>query len=254
MITELTASMIASYKKCPRRYELEYIHDLKPVVVSDALTIGTNYHASVEKILKGEEYDHTGLSGRMAEAFEKFIDWQNWQAVSEEEFKVRLARGLYLKGKLDALTSDGIPIEHKTTGQYSLEKYIDHLAYDDQIAIYMLVMRSKRAIYTIIQKPTIRQGKNETEEEYLSRVSQWYTPEHVMSVNVVRTAGELEAKREEIIYLARQIHRTKIFWRNPNTCALTPCPYASVCLNYEPEMQLVGFEKKERRNEELCKF
>ena len=254
MITELTASMISSFKKCPRRYELEYIHELKPVISSDALTIGSNYHSNIEKILKHEEYDHEGLAGKMAEAFEKFIDWQDWNAVSEEEFKVRLSRGVYLKGKLDALTFDGIPVEHKTTGQYSLEKYIDHLAYDDQIALYMLATNSKQAIYTIIQKPTIRLGKYETETEYLSRVASWYAPEHVVCVNVFRTAGELEAKREEIIYLAHQIKHTKIFWRNPNCCALTSCPYASICLNYEPDMQLVGFEKKERRNEELCKF
>ena len=190
----------------------------------------------------------------MAEAFEKYIDWEGWEAKPEEEFKVRLARGLYLKGKIDALTYDGIPVEHKTTGQYSLEKYIDHLAYDDQIAIYMLVTGSKRAIYTIMQKPTIRQSKNESEDEYLNRVSEWYSPEHVKSVNVVRSAGELEAKRQEIIYIARQIRQTKMFWKNPNTCAITPCPYASICLNYEPEMQVIGFEKKERRNEELCKY
>jgi hypothetical protein len=254
MITELTASMISSYKKCPRRYELEYIHELKSTESSEALTIGTNYHANVEKILKHEDYDHEGLSGKMAEAFEKYIEWQDWEAQAEEEFRVRLTRGVYLKGKLDARTKDGIPVEHKTTGQYSLEKYIDHLAYDDQIAIYMLVTGSKRAIYTIMQKPTIRQGRTETEDEYLNRVSSWYSPEHVKSVNVVRSAGELEAKREELIYLARQIRQTKLFWRNPNSCAITTCPYASICLSYEPDMQVMGYEKKERRNEELCRY
>ena len=254
MIQELTASMIWSYKRCPRRYELEYIHCLKPTEPAEALNIGSSYHANVEHILKQEEYDHDGLAGKMAEAFEKYIDWRGWEAEPEKEFRVRLSRGLYLKGRLDALTADGVPVEHKTTGQYSLEKYIDHLAYDDQISIYMLVTGSRRAIYTILQKPTIRQGKAETEAEYLERVSAWYSPEHAMSVNVVRTAGELEAKREEIIYLARQIRQTKIFWRNPNTCAITTCPYASICLNYEPSMQLVGYETKERRNEELCKY
>ena len=254
MITELTASMIASFKKCPRRYELEYIENLRPVGTSEALLIGTNYHENIEKLLKGEEYEHLGLAGKMAEAFEKYIDWRGWQANPEQEFKVRLARGIYLKGRLDAITQDGVPVEHKTTGQFSLEKYIDHLAYDDQIAIYMLVTQSTRSIYTIIQKPSIRQRINESEEEYLSRVEEWYTPEHVMSVNVTRSAGDLEEKREEVIYLARQISKTKMFWRNPNTCALIDCPYASICLNYEPSMQLVGFEKKERRNEELCKF
>jgi hypothetical protein len=254
MLQELTASMIGSYKRCPRRYELEYIHCLKPVESSEALSLGSSYHANVEKILKREEYDHAGLAGKMAEAFEKYIDWPSWEARAEEEFRVRLSRGLYLKGRLDALTKDGIPVEHKTTGQNALEKYIDHLAYDDQISIYMLITGSRRAIYTIVQKPTIRQGKMETEAEYLERVGEWYSPAHVMSVNVVRTACELEAKREELMYLARQIRHTKLFWRNPNTCAITTCPYASICLNYEPSMQLVGYEKKERRNEELWKY
>lgn len=254
MIREITASMIGVYKRCPRRYELEYIHDLKPVTASEALTIGTNYHANVESILRREEYDHSGLAGKMAEAFEKYIGWQEWTATPEQEFRVRIGRGLYLKGRLDALTADSVPVEHKTTGQYSLEKYIDHLAYDDQIAMYMLAAQSLRAVYTIIQKPTIRQGKSESEAEYLERVSAWYTPEHVISVNVYRTAGDIEEKREEIMYLSKQIRQTKKFWRNPNTCALTPCPYASICLNYEPEMQTVGFVKKERRNEELWKY
>lgn len=251
MIQELTASMIASFKKCPRRFELEYIHELKATGTSEALTIGTNYHANVEKILKHEEYSHDGLSGKMAEAFEKYVDWQDWQAVPEQEFRVRLARGIYLKGRLDAITKDDIPVEHKTTGSFSLEKYIDHLAYDDQIAIYMLVLGSNRAVYTIIQKPSIRMKQNETEDEYLQRVSEWYSPEHVKTVNVVRSSGELEEKRQEIIYLARQIKNSKMFWRNPNTCALTNCAYASICLNYEPSMQVVGFEKKIRKNEEL---
>ena len=254
MITEITASMIAAFKKCPKCYELGYIHDLRPIGTSDALLTGTNYHENLEHILNHEEYDHSGLSGKMAEAFEKFIDWQRWEAKPEQEFKIRLARGVYLKGKLDAVTADGIPVEHKTTGQADLFKYINHLAYDDQIAIYMLATGSLMAHYTVIQKPTIRLRQNETVEEYLARVSKWYTPEHITCVNVVRTAEELEAKREEIIYIVRQIQHTKMFWRNPNNCAITSCPYDSICLNYEPEMQVVGFEKKERKNEELCKF
>ena len=254
MIFEITASMISSFKKCPRRYELEYIHDLRAVGTSDALLTGTNYHANVEKILAHEKYDHSDLAGKMAEAFEKYIDWQSWDAKPEQEFRVRLARGIYLKGRLDAITADGLPVEHKTTGQFDLFKYINHLAYDDQIAIYMLATGATRAHYTVIQKPSIRLKQNETEEEYLDRVAEWYTPEHITCVDVVRTPAELEAKREEIIYIAKQIQKTKKFWCNPNTCALASCAYDSICLNYVPEMQILGFEKKERKNEELCKF
>ena len=255
MIFEITASMIASYKKCPRRYELEYVHDLVYTGgTSDALTIGTDYHANVEHILNHEDYDHSGLAGKMAEAFEKYIDWQSWNAKPEQEFKVRLARGIYLKGKLDAITADGLPVEHKTTGQFDLYRYLDHLAYDDQIAIYMLATGTNRAHYTVIQKPSIRLKKDETEEEYLERVSEWYSPEHVVCVDVTRTNRELEAKRQEIIYIAKQIQKTKNFWRNPNSCALAPCAYESICLHYEPQMQVIDFVKKERKNLELCKF
>lgn len=257
MITELTASMISSFKRCPRRYYLEYIEGQKPVASSEALNIGSNYHANLENILNGVDFNHSGIAGKMAEAFEKYVDWHSWKAVPEQEFKIRLARGIYLKGKIDAITDNGVPVEHKTTGNSGLEKYIDHLAYDDQIALYMLRLGQRRAIYTVIQKPTIRLKKDETDEQYLERVGQWYdeNPENkILTLNVVRTDGELEEKRQEVIYLARQINKTKLFWRNPNSCAITSCPYASICLNYEPDIQLVGFVKKERRNEELCKF
>ena len=255
MIFEITASMIASYKKCPRRYELEYVHDLVYTGgTSDALTIGTDYHANVEHILNHEGYDHSNLAGKMAEAFEKYVNWQGWNAKPEQEFKVRLARGIYLKGKLDAITADGLPVEHKTTGQFDLYRYIDHLAYDDQIAIYMLATGTNRAHYTVIQKPSIRLKKDETVEEYLERVSEWYSPEHVVCVDVTRTWAELEAKREEIIYIVKQIQKTKKFWCNPNSCALAPCAYESICLHYEPQMQVIDFMKKERKNLELCKF
>ncbi len=59
----LTASMLRTYKSCPRLYELQYIEMLKPVVAADYLTTGTNYHAAVENILKGEPYEFPFLQG-----------------------------------------------------------------------------------------------------------------------------------------------------------------------------------------------
>ena len=257
MITELSATMISSYKRCYRRFYLEYIEDLKPVASSEALTVGSSYHENLENILKGQEFNHDGLAGKMAEAFQKYVDYKSWQAAPEQDFKIRLSRGVYLKGRLDAVTQDGFPVEHKTTGSMGIEKYIDHLAYDDQISLYMLVTGKERAIYTVIQKPTIRLKKDETEEEYLERVSQWYDEEperKILTLNVVRTKNELEEKRQEIIALAKEMKHRKLFYRNPNTCMITSCPYASICLNYEPDIQLAGFYKKERTSEELCKF
>ena len=254
MITELTSTMIASFKKCPRRYELEYIYDLKPITTDEALSTGTSYHANVEKILRGEDFDHSGLTGLMAEVFKNYIPWGDWNASPEVEFCKRISHGIYIKGKMDAVTFEGLPVEHKTTGQSDMSKYIYHLAYDDQITTYMLAAGKTKAIYTVIQKPTIRQKQDETEEGYLERCRAWYTPDKITQQIITRTPKELAQKKEEIEYIAKEIRHKKMFWRNPNTCALTSCAYASICLNYQPGMQLIGFKKKERRNEELCKY
>ena len=74
----LTASMIRSYKTCPRRYELEYIEMLKPAVPLEALETGSNYHARIEALLKGEDWSRDGVVGKMVEAFDRFVPWRDW--------------------------------------------------------------------------------------------------------------------------------------------------------------------------------
>lgn len=257
---ELTASMIRCYKSCPRRYELEYIEMLKPEEKIEALEIGSNYHTRIEALLKGKEWNRDGVIGKMVEAFDRFVPWRSWEIAGvEEEFRVRIGRGVYLIGKMDGIMADGTPIEHKTSGVAVDEKYIDRLAWDDQVSVYLLalsLMRGTpvtRVVYTVCQKPTIRLKQNETEEQYLERVGQWYDETKVRVLTVVRRPEELEEKRKEIVNLAREIRGRKHFWRNPSACSIVNCPYAPICLNYDPSL-IVGFVKKERRNEELCKF
>lgn len=256
----LTASMIRSYKTCPRRYELEYIEMLKPAVPLEALETGSNYHARIEALLKGEDWSRDGVVGKMAEAFDRFVPWRDWDVAKvEEEFSIRLGYGLYLRGKMDGILADGTPIEHKTSGVAVDEKYIDRLAWDDQVSVYLLALSlirgtpATRVVYTVCQKPTIRLKQNETEEEYVERVGQWYDETKMRVLTVVRRPEELEEKREEIVNLAREIRGRKHFWRNPSACSIVNCPYAPICLNYDPSLT-VGFVKKERMSEELCKF
>ena len=96
----------------------------------------------------------------------------------EKEFSIRLGYGLYLRGKMDGILADGTPIEHKTSGVAVDEKYIDRLAWDDQVSVYLLALSLirgtpvPRVVYTMCQKPTIRLKQNETEEEYVERVEQ----------------------------------------------------------------------------------
>ncbi len=240
---ELSASKISCYKKCPRLYELKYIHGLSPVTESPALSLGSEYHSKIALILKSQSYDHTGLSGCMAEAFEKYIPFHDWgQVETEKYFHERLSRGIYLTGYMDGVLKDGTPIEHKTTGVSSIDSYINHLAYDDQISLYLLVAGKQLAYYTIIQKPRIKQKINESEEDYFKRLREWFTAEQVMCINVTRTQSELYKFQEELIYLSKQIKRARTFWRNPSACSLMPCAYAPICLNYTEGDQVIGYE------------
>ena len=251
----ITASMLRSYKRCPRRFELEYVQNLKPVQTADALAIGSSYHDHVEKILTGGQREPSAdLPGIMADAFARFLPYQEWGvAKTEQEFEIKLAYGIRLAGKIDALASDGTPIEHKTTSEALDERYVEKLAWDDQVAVYMLSQGKTRAIYTACQKPTIRQKQNETPEEYLERVRSWYDETRVRTFTVVRSRAELEEKRAEVIDIAREIGRRTRWYRNPSDCALMGCQYRSICLDYDPEC-LMGFVKKEKRSEELCNF
>lgn len=258
----LTASMIRAYKACPRLYELQYIENLKPETAPEALTIGSNYHQCLEHLLKGEEFHGEGIAAPMARAFAKFIPYKDWNIVEvEKEFEYNASRFFKIRGKVDGLCADGSVVEHKTTRNALDDKYLDRLALDDQVTLYLAsqsVIQNRivnRVHYTAVQKPTIRQKQNETLEEYMKRVEDWYDETKVKSFTVVRSPQELGKACDELEYLAKEIRNRKVWYRNPSHCSIVDCAYRSICLDYDPEC-VVGFVKKSRTNEELkeCKF
>jgi hypothetical protein len=253
--------MLRAYKACPRLYQLEYVEGLKPAKKEEYFEVGSNYHACVESILKGEPVAADGIVLRMAEAFERFIPWREWNvSETESEFHVTLTAFCHMVGRIDAIAGDGTPIEHKTAGTAIDERYIEKLAWDDQVNFYLLartIITGKpqtKVIYTVCQKPTIKQTQKETYEDYLERVRAWYTEDKVKALAVVRSVDELKETEAEIREMTSQIRKQKHFYRNPAHCRITGCSYSSICLNYDPEV-VTGFVKKERVNEELsCAF
>jgi hypothetical protein len=130
----LTASMIRAYKACPKLYEFQYVHMLKPIKTQDALEMGSNYHAEIEKVLSGEPTSYT-IPGIMARAFDRFIPWREWKIEKvEEEFEISLTPFLSLRGKIDAICADGTPVEHKSAGQSIDPETSTGLKYRDKLA------------------------------------------------------------------------------------------------------------------------
>ncbi len=249
---EITSSQVKTYKACRRQYELSYIEMLKPLQKAEALEIGSSYHDKLEQLIKTGSFERTNdKTDAMALAFQNFIYPQIDIVEAEKEFKIKLAHGIYLKGKIDGIQSNGIPVEHKTAGVPPDDDYIYKLNWDEQVAIYMLALDTDKLTYTVCQKPTIRQKSSETAEEYTQRCMEWYDETKIRMFTVVRTKAELAEKKQELVTLAKEIRSCKHFYCNPSNCKIMRCSFASICLNYDPEF-LIGYEKKARKDEELC--
>lgn len=257
----ITSSMVRTWKSCRKLFYFQYVEQLKPYKTPQALAIGSNYHNLVESIVKGKKVDcEPNIAQIMASQFENKI-LPNLPTISEveREFCIPIADDLGLIGKIDAITSDGVPVEHKTTSSKIDEKYIDQLRWDDQVTNYLLALSLERGelvkecIYTVVQKPTIRQKNNEELDEYYERCIEWYGDDDTKcnTFKVTRSKDELAEKQDELEYIGREIERCEKYYRNPNKCMFLGCEFKSICLDYEPGVETIDFEKKQKRNEEL---
>ncbi|MFR7592473.1 MAG: PD-(D/E)XK nuclease family protein [Longibaculum sp.] len=253
---ELTTSQVNLFKDCRRHYEFSYKEMLKPVNESEALEVGTSYHEKVEEIIKTGDFERTGdKTDAMANAFKKYILPQLGEIVSvEEEFRERISRGIYLKGKIDARGNDCL-IEHKTTGQYIDDKYMYRVNFfNDQVSNYLIAKGINQNVkYTVIVKPTIRQTKKETLDEFLERCESWYeedTDKKIAVFDVYRTDEELAEQKNVLIQIAKEIKKG-IYYRNEKSCLILGCPFLSICKNYDSSIMPIDFIKKEKVNEEL---
>ena len=62
---DVTASMLRSFKSCPKKYYFEYVEQLKPVQTPEALEIGSNYHDYLEMLLTGQSFEVDRKSTRL---------------------------------------------------------------------------------------------------------------------------------------------------------------------------------------------
>jgi hypothetical protein len=248
----ISYSEIRCYKTCRRKYYLAYVEGLKPINPPEPLSTGSSFHEKVAAILKDGAFEYTGdKTDAMAYAWMTYA-LPKLPALSnspEEFFEVELAPDVTLRGVVDARAVDGLPVEHKTCGYSIDEKYQHRLLWDDQVPTYLIYSGDNEMWYTVVQKPSIRIKKGETDEQFHERMIRWYddeTDSKVQVFKVRRDRDELEEKREEIIAIAREINECKFHYRNPSACSILGCEYESICLEYDPEF-VIGFERKKGR-------
>lgn len=248
-MSDVSITRIKTYKQCLREYQLRYVEELESVVPVPALVTGRNYHEKIEELINTGGFEDTGTkTDAMVNAFKRII-YPNFKFKNaEEDFSIPLTENINLIGRIDAFLEDGTPVEHKTSSSKPDEIYAGKLAWDDQVAAYMLATGKNKMLYTVCQKPTIRQRKNETEAEYLDRCRDWYDPTKIKAFYVYRSDEELKEKLEEFKRIAVEMENREFFYPNPSNCRILNCPFEDICLDFEPGTEEVplGYKKRER--------
>lgn len=252
---EVSISQIKTFKACRRAYYLRYNEHLHPVQKSDALQTGSSYHARLEALYRGEpiERDYSKASA-MAEAYAKHIMPKLKVVEMEKEFSYPVSDNLTLIGRYDGIADDGNIVEHKTTGETSLESYEYDLMWDEQLLAYMLASGKRKVYYTICRKPTIRMKKDETEAEFYQRMVEWYdedTDAKIKLLEVYRTDQEVEDFKADLLSLypaLKECEDENKCYKNTTHCHRwgTRCEYAGICLHYDRALQYCDFEKRDR--------
>lgn len=248
---KLSITQIKAFKACRRAWQLRYKEGLRPVQTAEALELGKSYHELLEALEKGEEPDYSVFDKphAMAKAYEKYILPQFKVMAAEQELEKELG-GHTLHGFVDGLSDDGHIVEHKTTSMDIADggEYEYNLLWDEQVLAYMSLSGLRKVHYTVCKKPTIRQKKDETEEEFFQRMVAWYdedTENKIRVFTVERTDEEVEQWEQDFVTIADEMERGVIY---KNTCHCMQygrrCEYSSVCLHYDPEQQYIEFTKE----------
>lgn len=225
----VSASSLACFRACPRKYQHQYINWRTPVRESSALSFGRAWHAVLERwwsqspeaaitwLVTEAENISPEDGARLAAMLSFYRPPRHEYEVEavETEFCLpipnpdtgRRMRGYELVGKLDVRArkrSDGSPrvIEHKTTSEEILGfgPYWQRMAIDHQVSIYTLATGAAAVLYDVARKLSIRLcGKDE-----FAATSRKITPSEAFQQ---RCEAEIEAEPTKY-YAFRELVKT----------------------------------------------
>jgi len=253
---KVSISQIKLFKACRRAYELKYIHGMHPVEKAEAMESGISYHEKLERMYQDDgcvDTEDLSKESAMACAYAKYIYPVFRVKACEEWFEYELPDGDKLIGRLDGIAEDGKLVEHKTTSKEIWEDCEYDLMWDEQVLAYMLATGYRKMWYTICRKPTIRQKKGESEEEFFQRMVDWYdtdTSSKIRLLVVERTDEEVEQFRRDLVSITDTMKKAESvgeFYKNCSHCFRwgRRCEYASICLNFDPKQEYIEFTRRE---------
>ena len=286
----LTNSQIQTWLSYRRYYKFAYMDLLKATEPSPALRIGSAIHCALQHWYLSSNCDNSIIRfyddviaeslitdialDESIEAEKSLVSnilngYKNCYAnekitvlETEKTIRTKIADNTWFAGKVDMIAEvDGRKwlFEHKTTSVLG-DNYFNKLAIDPQVTGYLYLVTRKHpdvcsVIYNVLRKPSIRQKKNETVDEFSQRMRDDYIkrPEfYFQQQEVVRNDRELAEFPEYVKNIAQEIrYHRNFFPRNPSRCNLYGgCLFRSLCIEYSQELAST-YAQKTSLHEEL---
>lgn len=251
---KISASGLSLFRSCPKAYEYKYVKRYVRIdqQETEQLTIGKAFHS----ILEGEPI--------MPDLDEK--TWLSIEASADyvkNSYKIKALKNKTL-AQVDKNTMkeyelddagyigyiDLVILDDKNGDTLVDYKYVSSLDYadayriSDQTKLYPWLYtrqtgrKVNKFIYLCVVKPTIRQRKEETKQDYFERMREWYGNYDNKIGEIVIEKDELQElnlERNKDLEIFNYLRENELFWRNNGSCNKynTQCAYYPICYKEE---------------------
>ena len=276
----LTNSTISQFKNCRKAFYYRNIEQLVPRHESESRGIGSAVHKGIETgsvdealalfddIFPSDQEEANKLETNkaivraMLEGYFELYgrEWPG-ELTPELQFEVPIinpatkaqSRSFLLSGKVDGLLQENGKhwlVEYKTAGAVD-KSYVEKLMLDQQLTTYIYGLQRQEGIkisgviYRILRKPSIRQTKKETLEQYIERLFQDYKdrPEfYFYEEKLYRSQEDLDEFEHELWDITQDLLKCRkdgLWYKNTSRCKdWGRCEYIPLCAKQPDAMDL----------------
>jgi hypothetical protein len=239
-------SKITSYEKCPRKYYLEYILNVRPPEEDRRSTLlGQLFSEIRAKIDSGLQWDISGL-----------IESEQDQEMKLELMKLQKVMKFYESEKLVPITKEENQEYYIELPELNIKGYADmvigHTLYEykytqadlynrismsRQISIYLMGLpQVKEIIIIAIKRPSVRLGKKDKSlQDVVDRIEGL----EYKKISFLRSEFDLEYEKKSLKKAIGRIESDKDFYPNTQNCNM--CSWFEYC-DRHPYMGRCGFD------------
>jgi hypothetical protein len=213
-------------------YQYKYLDGLEEPQ-TEAMAIGTAIHKALEWWPNNAKAD-SGLDTPFVNGILDAVKRPPWVVMQPEaKFEIETDKGV-IRGAIDGLVwhKDAMYVLERKTTSMSFEMLKQLKTFDRQTTLYYYGARSlghepAGIVLDVIVKPRIRQGKNESPEQYRTRVA--CATQHSWD-ELYKTEKDLENAEKDVEEVIDLIQLGK-FPRNPGSCYKYNrlCPFFAKC-------------------------